>query len=176
MVPRSFNLQALHKRWTWTVGAATVILFVASLVALVTLPTGASSADAVVPKGARVAAREPVGSARVLLLSQGKQLRLLVAYERDEGWHGAEVAAPPADAAAAWAATRGGAGVPALSAVYGRTDTGARVKVTWADGQIGESLVRPDRTFLVVRPGHARSGSVAILGADGAVISTIEGP
>ncbi|MEY2569640.1 MAG: hypothetical protein QOE35_4169 [Actinomycetota bacterium] len=102
-------------------------------------------------------------------------MQILVAYHRDEGWHGVEVPAPPARSAAAWAATRGGAGVPALSVVYGRAD-GARVKVEWIDGQLTETTVGADHAYLLARRGHVRSKSVSALGADGAVLSTVKGP
>lgn len=139
------------------------------------LPTGASSADDVVPEGARVAARAPVAGARVMLLSQADRLQLLVAYKGDAGWHGVEVAPAPPRSAAAWAATRGGAGVPALSAVYGRTD-GARVQVAWADGKTAEAVAGSGGVYLVARAGHVRSESVTVLAPDGSVLSKVEGP
>jgi hypothetical protein len=155
-------------------GFAAAALVVASVVGLVRLPTGVSSVEAVVPAGQRVETSAVVRNARVLLLSRDHTLHVLVVYRRDGGWHGVEVHPPPPDSAAAWAATRGGTGVPAMSAVYGRAATG-RVRVTWADGTTNEvPVVRG--TWLVARPGHTRSKSVTVLGVDGAVVSTIDGP
>ena len=155
-------------------GLAAAAIVVAAVVGLFVMPTGASSAAAVVPEGARVRTPAVVRDAQVMLLTRNDTMHLLVAYERDGGWHGVPVAPPPADSAAAWAATRGGTGVPPMSAVYGRADA-ARVKVAWADGTTNEApIVRG--TWLVARPGHVRSKSVTVLAADGAVVSTIEGP
>lgn len=157
-------------------GLAAAALLVASVVGLVTQPEGASSADDVVPDDARIAARAPVKNARVMVLARGSQRLLLVAYERDDEWHKVEVAPPPARSAAAWAATKGGRGVPALSAVYGRTEADI-VRVEWSDGGTTPDVTaRPDGTFLVTRPGHVRSKSVMMLAADGTVISTVDGP
>jgi hypothetical protein len=155
-------------------GLAAAALLVASVIGLLVLPTGASSAEDVVPAGNRVDAQVAVGTAQVMVLSTDGRLHLLVAYHRDEGWHGAEVQPPPPDTAVAWAATRGGSGVPALSAVYGRADA-ARVQVEWADGQKADApVVR--RTWVIARPGHVRSAKVTMLGADGTVVNTIKGP
>jgi hypothetical protein len=155
-------------------GLAAAAVAVAAVVGLVLLPTGASSATAVVPEGEKVETTAVVRGAQVMLLSRSRTLHLLVAYEGDGGWKGVAVQPPPRDSAAAWAATRGGTGVPALSAVYGRA-TAARVSVKWADGTVNEvPVVRG--TWLVARTGHVRSSSVTILAADGTVTSTIEGP
>lgn len=167
---------ALTARWARTLGLAAAALLVASVVGFVAQPSGAASADDVVPDGARVVARAPVGNARVMVLARGSQRVLLVAYERDEEWHKVEVAPPPRRSAAAWAATRGGHGVPALSAVYGRTDADV-VRVEWSDGRTTPDMTaRPDGTFLVTRRGHVRSKSVMMLAADGTVVSTVDGP
>ena len=155
-------------------GLAAAALFVAGVVGLVMLPTGASSAAAVVPDGSRVEATATVRGARVMVLSRGARVHVFVAYERNGGWHGVEVEAPPPDSAVAWAATRGGSGVPALSVVYGRTPA-ARVQVTWADGSKTDGAIKGD-AWLVTRPGHVRSSSVTVFAADGAVVSTVEGP
>jgi hypothetical protein len=156
------------------VGLAAAAVLVAAVVGLVALPTGASSAEAVVPRGDHIESRAKVGPARILVVTRKGQLRLLVAYRRGEGWRHVEVAPPPARAAAAWAATRGGAGVPALSVVYGRTD-GVRVRVVWADGTSDERPVTGG-VFLLARAGHVRSKTVAIMAADGTVQSTVAGP
>jgi hypothetical protein len=162
-------------RWRQVLALAAAALLLASLVGLAALPTGAASAEEVVPHDARVAARTSVGGALVLLLARDARVQILVAYHRDEGWHGVAVPAPPARSAAAWAATRGGGGVPALSVVYGRTD-GARIRVEWVDGQTADAAAGPDHAYLVARRGHVRSKSVSSLGADGAVLSTVKGP
>ena len=165
---------SLTPRRVRLLGLAAAAITVAAVVGLVLLPSGVSSASEVVPDGQRIATTAVVRDARVMLLTRNSRQHLLVAYERDGGWHGVEVTPPPADSAAAWAATRGGSGVPALSAVYGRASAG-RVQVTWADGSTNEvPVVRG--AWLVARAGHVRSKSVTVLGADGAVVSTIEGP
>jgi hypothetical protein len=177
------NLDALAERASQLVltprrervlGMVAAATLVAAIVGLIVLPTGASSATAVVPAGERVEATTTVRDARVMVLSRKGRVHLFVAYERNGGWHGVEVKAPPADSAAAWAATRGGSGVPPLSAVYGRA-TASRVQVLWADGSKTDAAVT-DGTWLVTRPGHVRSKSVTVLAADGSVVSTIDGP
>jgi hypothetical protein len=164
----------LTPRRARVLGMAAAAIVVAALVGLIVLPTGASSATAVVPADERVAATATVRGARVMVLSRRGHFHLFVAYERDGGWHGVEVEAPPADSAVAWAATRGGSGVPALSAVYGRA-TASRVQVQWADGSTTDGAVS-NGTWLVTRAGHVRSKSVTVLAADGTVVSTIAGP
>jgi hypothetical protein len=154
---------------------AVAALFVAGVVGLIGLPTGALSASEVVPDGERVLVTATVQGARVMVVERGDQVHLLVAYHRDEGWHGVEVQSPPPDTAVAWAATKGGSGVPALSAVYGRSSTAARVQIVWADGRKADVAVA-DRAWLVTRPGHVRSKSVTELTGDGTVVSMVEGP
>jgi hypothetical protein len=155
-------------------GFTVAALLVAAVVGLLVLPTGASSAAAVGPAEERVEATATVRGARVMVLSRRGRIHLFVAYERNGGWHGVEVQAPPADSAVAWAATRGGSGVPPLSAVYGRA-TASRVQVQWADDSKTDAAVA-NGTWLVTRPGHVRSKSVTVLAADGTVVSTIQGP
>jgi hypothetical protein len=155
-------------------GLAATAIAVAAVVGLLLLPTGASSAAAVVPDGEKVEMTAVVRDARVMLLERNHTLHLLVAYEGDGGWKGVEVHPPPPDSAAAWAASRGGTGVPALSAVYGRA-AAARVRIEWADGTVNEVPVARG-VWLVARAGHVPSKSVTILAADGAVVSTIDGP
>ena len=164
----------LTPRRTRVLGMAAAALVVAAIVGLIALPTGASSAAAVVPADERVVAAATVRGARVMVLARRERVHLFVAYERNGGWHGVEVQAPPADSAVAWAATRGGSGVPPLSAVYGRA-TASRVQVQWADGSKTDAAVKSG-TWLVTRPGHVRSKSVTVLAADGTVVSTVEGP
>lgn len=173
-LPDHPNQLALTPRRVRLLGLVAAAIVVFAGVGLVVMPTGASSAADVVPDGERVRSTAVVRDARVMLLMRNDTLHLLVAYRRDGGWHGVPVAPPPADSAAAWAATRGGTGVPAMSAVYGRADA-ARVKVAWADGTTNEVPIVRD-TWLVARPGHVRSESVTVLAADGTVVSTIDGP
>jgi hypothetical protein len=155
-------------------GMAAAAVVVAAIVGLFVMPTGASSAAAVVPEGERIEATATVRAARVMVLSRAERFHLFVAYERDGGWRGVEIEPPPPDSAMAWAATRGGSGLPPLSAVYGRSDA-ARVRVEWADGSKTDATVTGG-TWLVTRPGHVRSKVVTLLAADGAVVSTLAGP
>ena len=164
----------LTPRRTRVIGMVVAALMVAAIVGLFVLPTGASSAAAVVPAGERVVVATTVRGARVMVLARRERIHLFVAYERSGGWHGVEVQAPPADSAVAWAATRGGSGVPPLSAVYGRASA-SRVQVQWADDSKTEAAVT-NGTWLVTRPGHVRSKSVTVLAADGTVVSTVAGP
>ena len=164
-----------HPRAPRVLLGAVVLLLLAALVGLASLPAGADSAAGVVPPGRRVAASAPVAGARVLLLSDAGRLNVLVAYKGDKGWHGIGVDPAPRGSLAAWTATRGGQGVPALSAVYGRAD-GGHVRVKWADGRVAETTTASDGTYLLARPGHVRSSSVSVLGDDGAVLTEVEGP
>ncbi len=170
---RADPLALTPRRWR-VLGILAAALMVAGVVGLIAMPTGASAASDVIPDGDRVEATATVRGARVMVLSRNGRLRLFVAYERNEGWHGVEVQPPPPDSALAWAATRGGSGVPALSAVYGRTPA-ASVQVTWADGSKTAGAIKGD-AWLVTRPGHVRSASVTVFAADGAVVSTVDGP
>ena len=154
---------------------AIVVELVVGLIGLAALPTGAATADGVVPRDARVAARAAVGDARVLLLSERGRLRVLVAYPDDKGWFGVGVRRPPPTASVAWAATRGTDDIPALTVLYGRLD-GARVLVRWEDGATQETAVATDGTFLAARDGQVRSTAVEALGPDGSVLTRVDGP
>jgi hypothetical protein len=147
----------------------------AALVGLASLPTGASRADAVVASDSRVAGRAHVGDATVLLISKAGRLGVVVAYRDDKGWFGVPVEAAPRDATLAWAATRGGGQVPALSSVYGRVD-GASVDVRWADGRVSRASTATDGTFVVARRGRVRAGSVVVRATGGDVVSEVRGP
>ena len=151
------------------------LLLVVALVGLASVPTGADTAQATVPQGRRMAAVAPVGPVRVMVLSSGARLNLLVAYRGEKGWHSVSVDPAPPGAVAAWAATAGGGAVPALAAVYGRA-AGARVRVEWADGRTATTTTASDGTYLVARPGLTRSKRVTVLGEDGAVITEVTGP
>jgi hypothetical protein len=159
-------------------GAAITVVLAAALVALGSLPTGSRTLDGVVPAGARVAGRVPIGDAQVLLLSEsGRRLAVLVAYRDAKGWFGVRVDSPPRNAVVAWASTAGATArhVPALSVVYGRTGA-AQVRVRWRDGREGSVRPGSDGTFVLARAGQYRSSSVELQGADGATISSVSGP
>ena len=164
-----------HPRTPRLVLAAAGVLLAAALIGLASLPTGAATPQGTVPEGSRLAASSRVGDARVMVLSARGRLNLLVAYRGEKGWHGVEVDPTPPGTVAAWAATRGGGEVPALSAVFGRA-TGTRVRVRWRDGQSVEVTPEPDGTYLVARRGLVRSAQVLVLGDDGAVLVEVPGP
>jgi hypothetical protein len=164
-----------HPRTPRLVLAAAATLLVAALIGLASVPTGADTPQGTVPDGRRVAASTRVGDVRVMVLSGRSRLNLLVAYRGEKGWHGVAVDPAPSGALAAWAATRGGGDVPALSAVYGRA-TGAEVRVTWADGHTAVTKTASDGTYLIARPGLVRSSQVTVVGDDGAVLSEVKGP
>jgi hypothetical protein len=164
-----------HPRTPRGVLAAAAGLLVVALIGLASLPTGASTATGTVPDGSRLASSTRVEDVRVMVLSNGGRLNLLVAYEGDKGWHGVEVEPAPRGAVAAWAATRGAGDVPALSAVYGRAD-GARVRVRWADGRTDDATTESDGTYLIARTGRVRSDHVTVLGEDGAAVTEVDGP
>jgi hypothetical protein len=164
-----------HPRTPRVLLLAAAAVLAAALVGLASVPTGAETVQGTVPDGRRIAASAPVAGVRVLVLSSGQRLSLLVAYRGEKGWHGVAVDPAPANALAAWAATRGGGDVPALSAVYGRA-TGARVQVRWADGRVADATPASDGTYLVARPGLVRSRHVTVLGDDGAVLTEVAGP
>jgi hypothetical protein len=158
-------------------GAVVAVLLVAGVVGLASIPSGASSPAGTVSNSARITARTSVGAARLLLVTEGGRLQLVVAHRRHGDWFGVPVDRPPADSAAAWAATRGGGGVPPLSAVYGRAQRAAAgVHVTWTDGRASDIVPARDGSWLVAREGHVRSRQVTVTDAAGAVLSDIKGP
>jgi hypothetical protein len=154
---------------------AIAVVLGAALVGLASLPTGASRADAVVASDGRVAGETRVGDVKVLLVSKGGRLGVVVAYRDDKGWFGVPVEDAPRDATIAWAATPGGGRVPALSTVYGRV-AGASVDVRWADGRVSHAATATDGTFVVARRGRVRSSSVVVRATAGAVVSEVHGP
>jgi hypothetical protein len=164
-----------HPRTPRGVLIAAGVLLVAGLVGLASVPTGAETVQGTVPEGRRVAASARVADVRVMVLSSGSRLNVLVAYHGEKGWHGVAVDPAPAGAVAAWAATRGGGDVPALSAVYGRA-TGAKVTVRWVDGRTASTTPASDGTYLVARTGMVRAARVTVLGVDGAVLTAVDGP
>lgn len=163
------------RRWlAWATGA----VFAAGVIAAASLPTGSPSVEGVVPSGARLAQRETVGGAEVLLVVEaGGGLRVEVAYRKDKGYLGVLLERPPATTAAvAWAGSGGTGDIPALSAVYGRSPAGARsVEVTWADGRVTRSAVEGG-TYLSAREGLVRSSKVRVLAGDGSVLTEVPGP
>ena len=164
-----------HPRTPNLVLVAAALLLALALVGLASVPTGADTPQGTVPDGRRVAATARVGEVRVMVLSGRSRINLLVAYRGEKGWHGVAVDPAPPGAVAAWAATRGGGDVPALSAVYGRA-TGAKVRVRWADGETRVTTTALDGTYLAARSGMVRSSSVTVLGDDGAVLNEVKGP
>jgi hypothetical protein len=164
-----------HPHTPRAVLAAAALLLAVALVGLASVPTGADTPQGTVPDGRRVAAQTRVGDVWVMVLSGRSRLNLLVAYRGEKGWHGVAVDPAPAGAVAAWAATRGGGDVPALSAVYGRA-TGAEIRVRWADGWTAVTETASDGTYLSARPGMVRSSDVTVVGDDGAVLNEVKGP
>jgi hypothetical protein len=94
----------------------------------------------------------------------------------DKGWFAARAPAPPAGSEIAWVSTKGDAHIPTLSAVYGRVDGATAVRVRWADGEVNAARADGDGTFLLVRSGRVRSGTVIVLGAHGAIVRKVRGP
>ena len=150
-------------------------LLVLGLVAVLTLDPGGDSVEDVVPDGASIVARRPVGDATVLLVSDSGRFQVVVAHKERGGWFATRATPAPATASASWVATRGDGPVPALSAVYGRS-VGQVVTVDWADGRTGEARSAPGDGFLIVRSGHQRSAKVTMRGGDGAVLAEVAGP
>ena len=156
-------------------GGLVAALLVAGLVGLAALPTGSTSPATAVPSDARVSSSRTVGPVRVLLLSRRGRLQVLIAYHQAKGWFGVPVDPAPPGAVAAWTATRGSKTIPALSAVYGRTEA-ATARVTWRDGRVDTTAVGRDGNYLVVRRGRAVGGKVELLKGDGSVLTTVQGP
>jgi hypothetical protein len=156
-------------------GIVIAVLLVGGVIGATRTPAGASSVQGTVPDGAHVTVTKSVDAARILLVDEKGQLQLVVAHRHDGRWFGVEVDPPPTGSAAAWAATRGGGGVPSLSAVYGRSQ-GSGVRVTWADGRSTTVAPARDGSWLVARTGHVRSRQVTVTDASGAVVSEIKGP
>jgi hypothetical protein len=117
----------------------------------------------VIPEGAQVLVSRNVGKARVLVLEEGKRLRLLVAYKQRSRWRSVKVDPAPATSNAAWAATKGAGSVPAFSAVYGKADV-PKVLVRWKDGQTTE-VVLVKGAYLAVRRGRIQPEGVDLNGA-----------
>jgi hypothetical protein len=139
------------------IGAVGVLL-VGDAVGLAAMPSGTRHMSGVIPEGSRIVISQPVGRARVLVLSYRKSLRLLVAYKRYDRWHSVRVDPAPAGSHAAWAATEGAGPVPAFSAVYGKAP-GDKVVVRWKDGK-ADSIVPVKGAYLAVRRGHFEPAGV----------------
>ena len=164
-------------RFRGHLAAAIVGLLITAVVAAASYPTGSPTLAGAVPDAARVAARGRVGDARVLLLSEARGLRLLVAYKSDKGWLGVGLDPAPARAAAAWSSTEGGDDVPALAVVYGRAPADAsRAVILWADGRRQRVGVALDGVFLAARAGRVRSIVVNLLDAKGVLLRQVPGP
>jgi len=166
----------LHtKAATAVAGGLVAALLVAGLIGLAALPTGSSSPATAVPSDARLSFSRTVGPVRVLLLSRRGRLQVLIAYHQAKGWFGVLVDPAPPGALAAWTASRGSASIPALSAIYGRTEA-ATARVTWRDGRIDTTAVGRDGNYLVVRRGRTAAIKVELLNQDGTVATTVQGP
>jgi hypothetical protein len=135
-----------------------IALLVGDAIGLAALPSGSRKLAGVVPAGQQVVLTKTLGTVRVLVVSEGKSLRLLVAYKQHERWHGVRVDPAPAGSHAAWAATKGAGPVPAFSAVYGRAP-GDKVVVRWHDGQTSPT-VPVKGAYLALRRGHIRPDGV----------------
>ena len=148
-------------RRTLTVAIGALLL--GNAVALAALPSGEKKLADVIPNGQKILLSRTVGSARVLLLGDGKatsRLRLLVAYRQRDRWHSVDVAPVKGASDAAWAATEGSGPVPAFSAVYGRAP-GDKVVVRWTDQKTTE-VVPVDGAYLAVRRGRVTSEGVEL--------------
>jgi hypothetical protein len=155
---------------------AIALLIGAGLVAVASLPTGSASPEAAIDPGGRVAASVRVDDARVLLVSRSGRLEVVVAYKGQKGWLAAPLDPAPAGTVAAWTGTSGTGDerVPALAAVFGRTD-GSRVRVRWSDGRTTSVETAVDGTYLAARPGRIGSARVDVLDGRRTVL-TVEGP
>jgi hypothetical protein len=165
-----------RRRLTALVAAVALGLALAGLVFVGASPTGAPTADDVVPAGSRVAARAEVGGAVVMVTAEGTGRSLVVAHRGAKGWFGAHAPRPEPGAPVAWTSSEGGGGVPALSAVYGRTAGAARVEIVWSDGRRQRQPAGSDGTWLAVRRGRVAVRTVRILGAGGVVIEQVRVP
>lgn len=150
-------------RW---VSAVTALLLAVGLAAVAGFPTGDPSAEAVVPSGARLAARAAVADVHVLLTVDAGDLVVRIAFEGEKGWHGVAADPVPGRTAAAWTATAGNGSVPALSAAYGRVEAD-RVVVHWTDGTRASAVPARDGAYVVARPGRVLVDRVVALDAAG---------
>jgi hypothetical protein len=141
------------------------VLFIADVIALVAMPSGARNVAGVIPDNATLVMSRSLDNIRVLVIKQNRNLRLVVAYRQRSRWHSVRVAKAPAGSHAAWAATEGSGPVPAFSAVYGRAP-GDKVVVRWKDGKT--SPVVPEKgVYLALRRGHFRPEGVDLNPAPG---------
>ncbi len=155
-------------------GGVIALSLLAGLLALGAQPTGSATPEATVAADARVAARRDVDGVAVMLTVSRGDVVLVVAHHKSKGWFGIAVDPVPRAVDTSWTATKGGDGVPALSAAYGRS-TSERVRVTWSDNSSDTVLVGTDGMWLAARPGEVQLARVERLGAEGAVLSTEAG-
>jgi hypothetical protein len=164
-------------RFRGHLGAAVVGLLATAIIAAASYPTGSPTLAGAVPTASRVAARGRVGDARVLLLSESRGLRLLIAYKSAKGWLGVDLEPTSSRAAATWSATSGSGDVPPLAVVYGRAPAEAtQALVLWADGLRQPVTVALDGTFLAARAGRVRSLAVSMVSRNGSVVRQVPGP
>jgi hypothetical protein len=150
-------------RFRRTLTVAIGALLLGNAIALAALPSGEKKLADVIPDGQQIVLSRTVGSARVLLLSDGRatsRLRLLVAYKQRDRWHSVHVKPVSGASDAAWAATEGSGPVPAFSAVYGRAP-GDKVVVRWTDTKTTE-VVPVKGAYLAVRRGRVTSEGVEL--------------
>lgn len=157
------------------VGAAIALVLLAALLALGAQPTGSATPEATVASDARVAVRRDVGPVVVMLTVARGDLTLVVAYHESKGWFAAPVDPVPRSVETTWTSTRGGDGIPPLSAAYGRAAPG-KVRVAWADNASETVTVGTDGLWLAARTGQVELAAVQRLAPDGTVMSEESGP
>ena len=167
--PRALHLPSPSRRAVGWVSAVLALLVVVALVGVADLPTGERSAEAVVPHGARLAARAPLDDVHVFLTVDRGDLVTIVAYEGEKGWLGVDLEPVPGRTPVAWAATEGGGDIPALSVVYGRVD-GESVRVEWADATVSKVEAERDGAYVVARRGKIVVEKVVVLDATGRAV------
>jgi hypothetical protein len=134
------------------------VLLVGNAVALAALPSGARHLTGVIPDGDEVLVSQTVGHVRVMVLSHGRRLRLLVAYRQHKRWHSVRVEPAKAGSQASFATTDGAGPVPAFSAVYGMS-TAASAVVKWHDTK-STAATPVNGAYLVVRRGRVKADGV----------------
>lgn len=156
------------------IGVLVSLVFI-SLVWLASLPTGAGSPAGTVAAGSRLAVSAKLTGTEVLVVSTRGALSIQVAYAGPKGWLAAPLRAAPSNAVAAWAGTRGGGTIPAMSVVYGRAP-GTAVAVTWADGRRTNVRTTSDGVYVAVRDQFVASAHVRVLDRVGQTLLELDGP
>lgn len=162
-----------RRRFLALAGGLVFGLVLAGLVVVGGAPTGARTAEGVLPPGDRVAARAGVGDVVVMVVAHGTERYLVVAHRGAKGWFGLRPPRPQPGAPVAWTATPGNGTVPALSAAYGRAAGGSRAVVTWADGRTQVARVALDGTWLAARAGRVALREAKVVDARGDVVAQV---